>query len=135
MDSDLRKLEEAAPHITELFDAASASIYTRSAIEEILAANKETWRLNKKMPVKTFIEHLVGSGKMTAAEFKFPTQKKVRYLWGDTSPFELAQSLKPNAYLTHRSAMYLHGLTEEFPETIYINQEQALRHQRNNELL
>jgi hypothetical protein len=135
MDTDIRKLEEAAAEIREIFDAANERIYTRSGIEEILAANREAWRLNKKMSVKTFIEYLADVGIIATAEFNFPTRKEVRYLWGETSPFELAQSLKPNAYLTHQGAMYLNGLTDGFPETIYINQEQALRHQRSNELL
>jgi predicted transcriptional regulator of viral defense system len=135
VDSDLRKLEEASEAIVELFDAAGKRVYMRSEVEEILASNKEAWRLNRKTPAKTFIEHLLGSGRMRVAEFNFRTRKEVRYIWGDVQPFELAQSLKPNAYLTHRSAMYLNGLTREFPEVIYINQEQALRHKRSGELL
>src|SRR5215213_9807565 len=101
MDSDLRKLEEAGEAIVESFNAVGKRIYMRSEVEEFLAANKETWCLNKKMPTKVFIEHLLASGRMKAAEFNFPTRKEVRYLWGEVPPFELAQSLKPNAYLTH----------------------------------
>ena len=135
MDPNLRKLEEAALEIREFFEAANKSIYTRSDIEEVLAANRNEWRLNKKMSVKTFIEFMAGPGGLIEAEFNFPSRKEVRYLWGEPSAFELAQSLKPNAYLTHHGAMYLNGLTPERPETIYLNQEQALRHQRSSELL
>lgn len=135
MDSDLRKLEEASAAIIESFDTVGKRVYMRSEVEEFLASNKESWHLNKKTPAKTFIEHLLASGRMKAAEFNFPVRKEVRYLWGEVPPLELAQSLKPNAYLSHRSAMYLNGLTREFPEVIYINQEQALRHQRSGELL
>ena len=43
------------------------------------------------------------------------------------SPFELALSLKANSYLCHATAVFLHGLTEHIPQTIYVNAEQSAK--------
>jgi len=51
--------------------------------------------------------------------------KVTRYVWGQVSPYAIALSLAPNAYLSHGSAVFLHGLTEQIPATIYVNQEQS----------
>ena len=39
----------------------------------------------------------------------------VRYIWKEASPYEIALSLKRNAYLCHATAVFLHGLTEQIP--------------------
>ncbi len=43
----------------------------------------------------------------------------------DASPFELALSLRKNSYLCHATAVFLHGLTDQVPQTIYVNSEQS----------
>ncbi|MEP6847563.1 MAG: hypothetical protein ABI999_01815 [Acidobacteriota bacterium] len=47
----------------------------------------------------------------------------------------MAQSLKPNAYLAHRTAMFLNGLCDDSPQTIHINVEQSQHHKRNTNTL
>jgi predicted transcriptional regulator of viral defense system len=46
-------------------------------------------------------------------------------VWGDVSAFELAASLKAHSYLSHSTAVYLHGLTDQIPQTLYVNTEQS----------
>lgn len=54
-----------------------------------------------------------------------------RYAWGDVSPYQLGLSLKSDSYLTHASALYLHGLSDQIPKTIYVNREQSAKPQRS----
>jgi len=49
----------------------------------------------------------------------------VRYIWKQASPYEIALSLKRNAYLCHVTAVFLHGLTEQIPSRIFVNSEQS----------
>jgi len=49
----------------------------------------------------------------------------IRYAWGEVSDFAIAASLRPGAYLSHGSAVFLHGLTQQIPKTIYVNKEQS----------
>lgn len=134
MSAEFERLEAALSDITEVLDDYENQIFTRTTIDQIFAENRDQWGLNKKTSVKTFIEFLIEADALQEARFDFPVRKEVRYVRGDVSIFQLAQTLKPDAYLTHYGAMYLHGLTAQFPETIYINQEQPKQHERSGEL-
>lgn len=48
-----------------------------------------------------------------------------RYVWGEVEPYSLALSLRPGAYLSHYSAVAVHGLTNQVPKVIYVNKEQS----------
>ena len=50
-----------------------------------------------------------------------------RYLWGNPSAYGVAVAMRKNAYLTHGSAVFLQGLTDEIPKTIYVNYEQSAK--------
>jgi hypothetical protein len=49
----------------------------------------------------------------------------VRYVWGPLSVFSLGQSMRPGAYLSHASAVFLHGLSNQLPKAVYVNKEQT----------
>src|SRR5690349_24324401 len=49
----------------------------------------------------------------------------VRYVWQQASPYEIALSLKRKAYLSHATALFLHGLNEQIPSRIFVNAEQS----------
>jgi predicted transcriptional regulator of viral defense system len=48
-----------------------------------------------------------------------------RYVWEPASPLQIATSIKPRAYLSHGSAVFVHGLSDQLPKTTYINVEQS----------
>lgn len=50
-----------------------------------------------------------------------------RYLLEGATAFEVALSLRGDSYLSHASAVFLHGLTEQLPLRIYVNREQAAK--------
>lgn len=50
-----------------------------------------------------------------------------RYLLQGATAFEVALSLRDRSYLSHASAVFLHGLTEQLPLRIYVNREQAAK--------
>jgi len=49
----------------------------------------------------------------------------VRYTWKKVSPYQLALSIRGSAYLSHGTAVFLRGLTDQIPTTIYVNAEQS----------
>lgn len=53
-----------------------------------------------------------------------------RYSTHQFSPYELALSLRKNAYLSHGTAAFLLGLTNEEPQTVYLNVEQSSKEAR-----
>jgi predicted transcriptional regulator of viral defense system len=58
----------------------------------------------------------------------------VRYALPTATPFEVALSLRRGSYLSHASAVFLHGLTEQLPQRIYANSEQSLKPESDNEI-
>jgi hypothetical protein len=52
-------------------------------------------------------------------------RSKPRYVWPDTTSMSVALSLRSNSYFTHATAVFLLGLSQELPGTIYVNCEQS----------
>ncbi|MEK7317297.1 MAG: type IV toxin-antitoxin system AbiEi family antitoxin [Candidatus Eisenbacteria bacterium] len=48
-----------------------------------------------------------------------------RYGWRDFSPHLMALSIRSRSYISHGTAVFLHGLNDQLPKTIYVNQEQS----------
>ncbi|MDY0279025.1 MAG: hypothetical protein RBR35_00520 [Salinivirgaceae bacterium] len=120
------RIEIAKPDIVKLFEGHPARVFKRSQIEEILHQNRDFWRLTYSMTVNQFLDFLRDKTKLKAIKLSFPSRAETRYVWGeDVSIYQLALSLKPDAYLTHYTAMFLHGLTEQIPKTVYLNFEQS----------
>jgi predicted transcriptional regulator of viral defense system len=68
----------------------------------------------------------MSQGKLKSHEFQARNynRKTLRYSWGDASKYELAQSLQARGYLSHSTAVALHGLTDLIPKVFYLNVEQ-----------
>jgi predicted transcriptional regulator of viral defense system len=48
-----------------------------------------------------------------------------RYLWRGCTPIEIASTVRDAAYMSHGTAVFLHGLTQQLPRTFYVNYEQT----------
>ena len=92
----------------------------------ILGENRDSWRLPSRLTVDRFIEFLSENGHLTRITFSPGAYPEiVRYAWGKCSPYQIGLSLRPRAYLCHATALFLHGLTDQLPKTIYVNSEQS----------
>jgi len=112
------------------------AIFTKSDLQEIVLQNLPDVGPNQRALIRgEILEYLWETGKLKEATFDFPSRRETRYLLGKITNFQLAQALKPNAYLAHRAAMFLTGLCDEAPETIHINVEQSQHHKRNTNTL
>ena len=120
------RLTIAKPDIIKAFEAAPSHVFTRGEIDEIVAANRAFWRLTASTTTNKFITYLLNAAPLKAVRFEFPYRPTIRYMWGEIHPILVAQSLKPEGYFSHYTAIQLHGLTEQIPKTIYLNFEQDL---------
>ena len=50
-----------------------------------------------------------------------------RYITPSATMFDVAARLRPNGYFSHATAVFAHGLTEQIPQTIYLNDEQSAK--------
>ncbi len=118
------RLSIARPDIVTTFDGLSSRILRQNEIGRVLETNRTNWRLAQSTTLNRFIKYLIESTKLKKLSLPLPHRSETLYLWGDVSPFVVASHAKPGAYLCHYTAMHLHGLTDQVPETIYANFEQ-----------
>jgi len=128
------RLHIAKQDIMSLFDNLPKRVLKPSEIDRILSENREWWRLTGSTTTRDFLEFLMNKGELVSYTFNLPHRKETRYVWGEVSDYEVMLSLKPDCYLTHFTAMYLHELTLQVPKTIYINQEQPAKRFRDKNL-
>jgi hypothetical protein len=122
------RLEIAGPDIRHFFDELPSKVLRISDISRHLSEQRQFWRLAQSTTLSAFIAYLTQSGKLSKMVFPFPPpyKKEIRYAWGDVPFHQVLLSLKKDCYFCHYTAMKAHGLTEQIPKTIYLNDEQRL---------
>jgi hypothetical protein len=118
------KREPAVAKIAQFFEEIDRKVLRHSEIDEILRRNRKRWNLPGSMEVGDFIGLLLDKTRLQEARLELASRKEKRFIWGELSPYVLALSIRPDSYLTHHTAMYLHSLTEQIPGKIYVNHEQ-----------
>jgi hypothetical protein len=122
------RLEISRTDIIEYFNNLPEKVFRLKLINEIISDNRRFWRLSDNTGAKDFILFLQERAKLQKIELEFPSRKETIYTWGEVTKYKIALSIKENSYLSHYSAMHLHGLTDQIPKTIYANFEQPPKH-------
>jgi hypothetical protein len=122
--------------IKSFFKGSTRKVYSKEQLSEVLEQNRTLWNLPISMYPDKFIEKLLSSEIVSKREIIFNgfLSKKERYLISEASVFQVAVSLVNKSYLSHYSAVYLHGLTNQIPKTIYISFEQSKKNNVDREL-
>src|ERR1035441_2861497 len=124
-----RLLNLAKPQISSWFDEHSPRVFSYRDISRVLSQHTDVWRLPDYVSTSEAIEFLIKETQLRQVALSpinhegTPAEK--RYVWGEVSPFQLALSLKSQAYLSHATAVFLHGLSDQIPQRIYVNKEQS----------
>lgn len=121
------RMDIAGPDIVKVLEEARANVYSLNELAHLLDANRADWRLAARTTAVDFVRFLQRKGlNEVVIEFLHPGIRPItRYIWKEASPYEIGQSLKDSAYLSHGTAVFLQALTEQLPKTIYVNQEQS----------
>ena len=120
------KLERATPKILEFFLDSPAKVFRKMQLADILSSHRGEWKLPAGMTFTSFLEFLTTMN--VIREVTIPSEHysdEKRYVVGEPSVYSVALSLKPKSYLTHGTAVVLHGLTDQIPKTLYVNYEQS----------
>jgi len=118
------RISIALPDIIHYLDSYDEKALMQKDLASIFNEQREFWRLIQSMRLSEFIAYLVSNTKLRKVVFKLPHRSETRYCWGEVSRYKLAVSMKSEGYLSHYSAVALHGLTLQVPKTIYVNHEQ-----------
>jgi predicted transcriptional regulator of viral defense system len=117
-------MQHVKPLIIKYLKSQSKCIFSFSDLAGILKENRETWTLPNKTSLNEFIKFLVDRKVLDEINIELPTTSLTKYGFGEVSIYDIALSINKNSYLSHYTAVFLHGLTENIPKTIYTNMEQ-----------
>jgi hypothetical protein len=114
----------------KFFQGQAQKVFRGSDLAGILLQHRDEWHLPARMHVVSFAEFLIEKTPLREVQIiaaNHPNSTQVRYIWGKASPFEIGLSLKRGSYLSHATAVFLHGLTDQIPRVVYVNREQSLK--------
>jgi hypothetical protein len=126
------RIQEALPKITQYFDRAETKIYRSPDLASVFSEHRDEWKLPQSATVRGFVDFLTKEANLRRLDFPFPHRKEHRYVWGEVPLLEVVQTLKPDSYFSHYTAMRVRGLTQQIPKTIYLNHEQPARPQNRS---
>jgi hypothetical protein len=123
------RLQIAKADIIKVFDEVGQRVFWPSDISRILEQHRGFWRLAQNTTTAKFLSFLLEKTDLHLEYLEpanHPNASGIsRYIWKEALPYEVALSMKHGAYLSHGTAMFLHGLTEQIPSKIYVNSEQS----------
>lgn len=119
-------ISRAKQDIIRTFGTAQQRVFLKNEVAAVLRAKKHDWKLPERFSLSKFIEYLVDKTPMREVVLESEAYDPiVRFAWGDVSPYELFLSIRRGAYLSHATAIHLHGLSDLIPTMIYVNSEQS----------
>jgi hypothetical protein len=121
--------------ITQVLRELSPCVLTTRGLQAFIKEKKEEGLFPKEISFSAIKEDLSKIEGLEIQEIGCPTygKRELRYLWQNPSALQVALSLKKGGYLSHGSAVFVHGLNDERPFTVYLNQEQSIKPSLNKE--
>ncbi|MDA2292095.1 hypothetical protein PDN46_27955 [Bacillus cereus group sp. Bc191] len=118
-------MEQMKPQIVKYFEDQYKRIFSVQDMYEILNSNKEEWTLPAVTKGNDFIKFLTENNILQQIEIQTPQRKITKFKFDGASVYELAVSINKYSYLSHYTALFLHGLTNNIPKHVYTNTEQS----------
>jgi predicted transcriptional regulator of viral defense system len=125
------KLQTATPLILGHFERMGRRVFNAQELARILDEQRDGWNLAAATELTTFIELLSAKGSLKAIQItpgrNHPQARTfTRYVWGEASPYSIGLSMFKGAYLSHGTAVFVHGLNDQIQRrVIYVNHEQS----------
>ena len=125
------KIQAATPAVLHFFAKAKKRVFHLPDLSKILAENRDVWNLSASTTPEKLVELLSTKGDLREIQITpsdaYPNARKyIRYSWGPISPFSVGLSMRKGSYLSHGTAVFLRGLSDQLPRRIiYVNQEQS----------
>lgn len=122
--SNYNKMLKNKNYIIKAFKEYKKNVLSIKDIGYILSNLSFDLNIPASITRNKFLVFLLENKIVEEKVIKLPKKKMTKYLFGNVSKYELALSINPNSYISHYTAMFLHGLTDNVPKTIYTNMEQ-----------
>lgn len=119
-------LEASKDAITRYFEARRPRAYKLADLRDAIHEQKEALQLPPGTRTTEVMAMLEQEGLLREAQLHSDEYRDItRYLWKGCTPIEIASTVRDAAYMSHGTAVFLHGLTQQMPRTFYVNYEQT----------
>jgi predicted transcriptional regulator of viral defense system len=121
-------------HVAEILSnkltSSAKKLFSPADLAEIFTQIRTEWGLPRSLTLNKFRDLALETKSLQEVHLtsSYPLHT-IRFHTGEFTPYELALSLRPYSYLSHGTAAFLHGLTDNQPEFVYVNQEQSAKEQ------
>lgn len=108
------QLKSAKSKIESTFDSQQITAVGSRQLQVLLQKNHSNWELSPDISFTKFLNFMLKHTKLreiTLSSADYGSQ--TRYVWRTPSIYAIALSLKGNSYLSHETAVFLHGLRGE----------------------
>jgi hypothetical protein len=110
--------------IKAAIEAQAPAAWSRKNFEALLKQHREAWGAPQSLTTSGLIEFLIDNEIVRPVEiWSKAYDRKMRYVLGRPSPLQFALSFFKDSYLSHASALEVHGLGSS--EMTYVNREQS----------
>lgn len=119
------------PKFERYLAGISPTVFNQTTLRKFYSDLKNKHMIPTQLNYGNFIPAVIIGNRIKMIEIKHVgnanSQKTehIRYLINSPSPFSIALSLRSRSYLSHGSAVFLNGLSDQIPENIYVNKEQS----------
>ena len=120
------QLKNAKAKIESTFDTQAITALGTRQLQVLLQTNHGNWELSPDLSFTKFLNFMLKQSKLREITLQSADYgSQTRYVWRNPSVYTVALSLKSNSYLSHQTAMFLHGLMDKPAERVYVNREQT----------
>lgn len=132
------RLPAVQKEIAAYFDNLARKAFTYNELENILWGKQDEWRLPASTTGGKFVRFLLEATSMREVSITPIGQTEIRtvtrYVWANATPYAVAAILEPKGYLSHGTAVLLHGLTDQLPHTICVSREKGQQYYKQDAL-
>ncbi|MDR3712334.1 MAG: hypothetical protein P4L51_05925, partial [Puia sp.] len=125
------RLHAALGQIKSFFEGLPRKAFMERELLGIFLQHRDEWRVAVNTTNNQFIRFMLENTPLREVSIRaadldnWHLRRASRYVWDSASPYAVAATIEQGAYLSHGTAVLLHGLTDQLPHTIYVNREQT----------
>lgn len=120
------QLKTAKPRIESTFDSLGIRALGVRQLQTLLQKNRRNWELSPDLTFTKFLKFMLKRSELREVTLESVDYDSLtRYVWRRPSVHAVALSLKSSAYLSHNTAVFLQGLSDQPSERVYVNHEQS----------
>src|ERR1700742_2979629 len=110
------RMHAAQGQIASFFEGYSRKAFTEQELFKIFLQRRDEWRIAVNTTNEQFLHFMLQNTPLRVvsiqpADWNSNFRMMHRYVWGNASPYAVAATIERGAYLSHATAVLLHGLT------------------------